>query len=102
MLVKANGSKLWKSKYRYRGKEQLLSIGAYPKIGISAARERKIIAKGSRHVECDWAAWWHPSSLKLPQSSQLICPRLLSLQARCASIPTHQCLLSRAVASCKL
>lgn len=47
VLVKANGSKLWRLKYRYRGKEQLLSFGAYPKIGISAARELKKIAKGA-------------------------------------------------------
>lgn len=47
VLVKANGSKLWRLKYRYRGKEQLLSFGAYPKIGISAARELKKVAKGA-------------------------------------------------------
>ena len=47
VLVKANGSKLWQMKYRYRGKEKLLSFGAYPKVGISAARELKKIAKGA-------------------------------------------------------
>lgn len=47
VLVKANGSKLWQMKYRYRGKEKLLSFGAYPKVGISAARELKRIAKGA-------------------------------------------------------
>lgn len=46
VLVKANGSKLWQMKYRYRGKEKLLSFGSYPNIGIAAARERKKIAKG--------------------------------------------------------
>lgn len=47
VLVKANGSKLWQMKYRYRGKEKRLSFGAYPKVGISAARELKKIAKGA-------------------------------------------------------
>ena len=47
VLVKANGSKLWQMKYRYRGKEKLLSFGAYPKVGISAARDLKTIARGA-------------------------------------------------------
>lgn len=47
VLVKANGSKLWQMKYRYHGKEKLLSFDAYPDVGISAARELKKIAKGA-------------------------------------------------------
>ena len=47
LLVQRNGSKLWRMKYRYRGKERLLSFGPYPEIGIAAARELKTIAKGS-------------------------------------------------------
>ncbi len=38
LLVQPNGSKLWRLKYRYRGKEKLLSFGAYPDIGIDAHR----------------------------------------------------------------
>ncbi|MCG6904510.1 MAG: Arm DNA-binding domain-containing protein, partial [Rhodobacter sp.] len=30
LLVKPNGSKLWQQKYRYLGKERLLSHGQYP------------------------------------------------------------------------
>ncbi|MEL6528695.1 MAG: Arm DNA-binding domain-containing protein, partial [Pseudomonadota bacterium] len=37
LLVQPNGSKLWRLKYRYRGKEKLLSFGAYPDVGIAAA-----------------------------------------------------------------
>ena len=47
LLVKPNGSKLWRLKYRFQGKEKLLSFGAYPDIGISAARELRAIAKGT-------------------------------------------------------
>jgi len=46
LLVQENGSKLWRLKYRYRGKEELFSLGAYPDVGIAAARELKKIAKG--------------------------------------------------------
>lgn len=34
LLVQKNGSKLWRLKYRYHGKEKLLSFGAYPEVGI--------------------------------------------------------------------
>lgn len=47
LLVQRNGSKLWRMKYRYHGKERLLSFGSYPGIGIAAARELRRIAKGA-------------------------------------------------------
>lgn len=45
LLVQPNGSKLWRMKYRYHGKEKLLSFGAYPTLGIAAAREKRDTAK---------------------------------------------------------
>jgi len=38
LLVKANGSKLWQQKYRYLGKERLLSHGPYPEVSLAANR----------------------------------------------------------------
>lgn len=51
LLVKTNGSKLWRLKYRIAGKEKLLSFGQYPEVGLKTAREwtleaRKLIAAG--------------------------------------------------------
>lgn len=45
LAVQPNGSKLWRMKYRYGGKEKLLSFGAYPTLGIAAAREKRDAAK---------------------------------------------------------
>jgi len=45
LSVQPNGSKLWRMKYRYDGKEKLLSFGAYPTLGIAAAREKRDTAK---------------------------------------------------------
>jgi integrase len=45
LLVKPNGAKLWRMKYRFAGKEKLLSFGAYPEIGLTAARELRLKAK---------------------------------------------------------
>lgn len=45
LLVQPNGAKLWRMKYRFAGKEKLLSFGAYPALGIAAAREKRRAAK---------------------------------------------------------
>lgn len=38
LLVKPNGGKYWRWKYRFGGKERLLAIGVYPEISLKAAR----------------------------------------------------------------
>ncbi len=38
-------SKLWRMKYRYDGKERLLSFGAYPTLSLADARQRREEAK---------------------------------------------------------
>ncbi|WP_257283251.1 Arm DNA-binding domain-containing protein [Endozoicomonas sp. SESOKO1] len=34
LLVKTNGSKLWRYKYRFSGKERTLAMGAYPEVSL--------------------------------------------------------------------
>ena len=41
LLVSPNGSKLWRFKYRFYGKEKLLSFGAYPDVSLAKAREKR-------------------------------------------------------------
>ena len=41
LLVRPSGGKLWRLKYRHQGKEQQLSIGRYPDVGLKEARERR-------------------------------------------------------------
>jgi hypothetical protein len=41
-LVQPNGSKLWRLKYRFGGKERLLSIGSYDRgVSLKKAREER-------------------------------------------------------------
>lgn len=40
-----SGSKLWRLKYHYNKKEKLLSLGAYPAVGLKEARKRAAAAK---------------------------------------------------------
>lgn len=51
LLVKSNGSKLWRLRYRYGGKYQELALGQYPTIPLIKAREaaaeaRSLLAQG--------------------------------------------------------
>jgi integrase len=41
LLINPNGSKLWKLKYRFAGKEKKLSLGAYPTISLANARDQR-------------------------------------------------------------
>ncbi len=45
LLISTSGSKLWKLKYRFAGKEKKLSLGAYPEITLAEAREKQIDAR---------------------------------------------------------
>ena len=41
LQVNANGSKLWRLKYRFNGKEKEYAIGIYPDISLAKAREHR-------------------------------------------------------------
>lgn len=51
VFVQRTGSKLWRLRYRFNGKENVLSFGAYPAISLARARElraeaKKLLAEG--------------------------------------------------------
>lgn len=51
LLVSPAGAKWWRYKYRFGGKEKMLSLGVYPDVGLAAARDkreeaRKLLAAG--------------------------------------------------------
>lgn len=47
LLVKPNGSRLWRLKYRLAGKENVYAIGEYPTIALADARQLRDLAKKS-------------------------------------------------------
>lgn len=56
LLIKPNGSRYWRMKYRFAGKEKKLSIGVYPDISLADARAkrddaRKLLAEGNDPAE---------------------------------------------------
>ncbi|MBU6504058.1 MAG: integrase arm-type DNA-binding domain-containing protein [Betaproteobacteria bacterium] len=41
LLVMPTGAMYWRLKYRFNGKEKLLSLGIYPEVGIDEARAKR-------------------------------------------------------------
>jgi integrase len=39
--VRPTGSKLWRFKYRYLGKDKRIALGSYPEVGLAEARRRR-------------------------------------------------------------
>jgi len=51
LLLRSNGARAWRLKYRYRGREQSLSLGLWPAVGLfqarqSAAEARELLRRG--------------------------------------------------------
>ena len=47
LLVQPDGGKYWRLKYRFAGREKLLSLGVYPTVSVKQARDRRARAKVS-------------------------------------------------------
>jgi len=63
MIINPKGSKWWRFRYRFGGKEQLISLGTYPEVSLSDARDRRSEAR--RQV----AAGINPSQLRKAQKA---------------------------------
>lgn len=63
--VMPNGSKYWRLKYRFAGKEKRLALGVYPDVSLADARERREQARKLLANDTD------PSSVKQTQKRQI-------------------------------
>ena len=45
LLLHPSGSKYWRMKYRFMGKEKLLAIGVWPEVSLTEARKKRNEAK---------------------------------------------------------
>jgi hypothetical protein len=41
LMVMPNGSKLWRFRYRWQGREKMLSMGQYPDVSLKLARDKR-------------------------------------------------------------
>ena len=68
LLVSPSGGKWWRLKYRFGGKEKLLSLGTYPEVGLKDARERRDQARKQIAVHVDPSQ--HRKAVKLARLSR--------------------------------
>ena len=54
--VRPNGSKYWRMKYRFHGKEKLAAFGVYPDVTLAAAREQRDSARQQLTIGIDPSA----------------------------------------------
>jgi integrase len=45
LLIRPNGSRLWRFAYRFDGKQKQIALGAYPQVTLADARERREAAR---------------------------------------------------------
>ncbi|MES9826550.1 MAG: integrase arm-type DNA-binding domain-containing protein [Candidatus Thiodiazotropha endolucinida] len=45
LMVNPKGSRYWRLKYRFQGKEKLLALGVYPDVSLKTARDRRDAAR---------------------------------------------------------
>ncbi len=53
LLVNPNGSKYWRLKYRFGGKEKLLALGVFPDLSLAGARDKRDEARSQLANEID-------------------------------------------------
>ncbi|HEX7705024.1 MAG TPA: integrase arm-type DNA-binding domain-containing protein, partial [Thermoanaerobaculia bacterium] len=56
LLLTPAGGKLWRFKYRFAGKEKLISLGTYPEVSLADAREKRDAARKKVSAEIDPSA----------------------------------------------
>lgn len=59
--ITPSGGKLWHLKYRYRGKDKKLCLGAYPAVSLADARQRNV-SMTLRHLPCEFSVALFSSS----------------------------------------
>ena len=72
LLLPPSGSKIWRFKYRFQGKEKLISFGHYPAVSLKDAREKAAEARKTLGGGKDPSAERKESKLQLANSFELL------------------------------
>jgi len=80
LLVNPSGSRWWRLKYRYGGKERGLSLGVYPEVSLKDARERRDEARRQLARNVDPSARRQQSKQASAETFQAIAEEWLRIQ----------------------
>lgn len=82
LLASPNGSRWWRFKYRFGGKEKLLSFGTYPEISLKLARERREDARRMVAVGIDPSVQRHEAKAVVEDTFEAIAREWLESQEK--------------------
>lgn len=88
LLVNPNGSKWWRLRYRFSGREKMLSLGVYPEVGLKQARERRVAARRLVADGIDPSAKRQAETESQDNTFEAIAREWLGLQAKKLSLGT--------------
>lgn len=95
LLVKPNGARLWRMKYRVDGREKLISFGQYPEVPLKTARERRDEARRLIAAKVDPSAKRRAEQAARSDTFEAIAREYLDLKAKSLSPRTYERKLGR-------
>jgi len=95
LLVKPNGSRLWRLKYRFDGREKLLSVGRYPEVRLRDARTRREDARRLVAANVDPSARRKAERAARADTFEGITREWLNMKRKSLTERTHDKRLSR-------
>jgi Arm DNA-binding domain len=95
LLVTPTGGRLWRLKYRMGGREKLISLGAYPDVGLKRAREKQDEARKRLADGIDPSAQRQERRTALLETFEGVAEEWLELQSKSLAPATISILGSR-------
>lgn len=95
LLVKPNGARLWRMKYRVDGREKLISFGQYPAVPLKIARERRDEARRLIAANVDPSAKRKAEQAARTDTFEAIAREYLDMKAKGLSARTYERKLGR-------
>jgi integrase len=95
LLVKPNGARLWRMKYRVDGREKLISFGQYPDVPLKSARERRDEARRLIAARVDPSAKRKAERAATSDTFEAIAREYLELKSKSLSARTYDKKLGR-------
>lgn len=95
MLVTPSGGRLWRFRYRLRGVEKLLTLGAYPDVPLKRAREKRDEARRVVADGVDPSAKRQAERAASADTFQAIAAEWLQLQSKALAAETMEILGTR-------
>jgi len=89
LLIKPNGSRLWRLRYEFDGVEKGLSLGSYPEISLKAARTRRDEARRLIAEDIDPSAKRRADKVATAETFELITREWLASLTRPAETPKN-------------